>query len=369
MTHVPFDPRPCVGFYYDGHTSARHPVTVWPAATGLTIQKEDGTSLFWPANEVHQSHGRYAGEALRLERGHPLPETVVITDPSCHGAFAILLDRQARPVIRVPHSLPRRIGVLVGATLLSIAGLTAVVLWGIPAVADVVTPFIPPSWEQALGKATVTQLVPEGQACTNARVRQETEAILAQLLTAAPHTYDFHLTIVDGKLFNAFALPGGEIVVYRPLLQATQNPEELAGVLAHEVQHVLLRHTTRALVRDMSLALLVGAAFGDLSGVTAFAIQAARTFSTLHYSRGMEEEADAQGMQLLHDAHIDPNGMIRFFETMKDRERQVHIPAYLSTHPETDQRLSTLKSMVHVSDTPARALQTEGWGETKMLCH
>ena len=355
------------GYYYDGQTSARQRVTVWLAAGGMTIEKERGNSVFWPYAEVTQPHGEYAGEAVRFERGAPLPESVVIEDPSFLPSFQTTVAGNYRH-FHFPAPLSRRIGLLIGAGILSLATIIAVILWGIPAIADLLSPLVPPSWEVALGKAAVSQLAPHAQRCTNEQLLQQTQAILTRVVSSSRSPYDFHLTIVDGKIFNAFALPGGEIVVMRPLLQGTHTSDELAGVLAHEAQHVLLRHTTRALLRDMSLAMLIGAVFGDISGITALAVQAARTLSTLHYSREMEEEADKEGLRLLQRAHIHPYGMIRFFETLKEREEYVEVPAYLSTHPETERRVTKLRAMLQ-EPTDFQAVTTEeGWTKTRNLC-
>ncbi len=118
----------------------------------------------------------------------------------------------------------------------------------------------------------------------------------------------------------------------------------------------------------MSLAMLVGALFGDLSGMTALAVQGARTISTLHYNRAMEEEADKEGLGLLQQAHIHPDGMIRFLETLKDHQGYVDVPAYLSTHPETERRITTLKAILKESTDSHTVVPEEGWEQTKHLC-
>ena len=360
-------PRSWPAYYYDGQQSARHRVTIRLAPSGMIIQKEGGDTVFWPYAEITQASDQYTKKHVCFERGAFIPETIVIEDRTFLSSFqAIVTSNYCH--FHFPVPLSRRIGLLAVAMLLSIAAIVAVILWGIPAIANALTPFVPSSWEVALGKTVVAQLAPPTQQCTNQRLRHETQTILRRLLSPSHSSYDFHLTIVNGKAFNAFALPGGEIVVVRPLLQATQIPTELAGVLAHGAQHILLRHTTNALLRDMSLAMLIGALFGDISGVSAFAVQAARTFSTLHYNREMEEEADEEGLRLLQRANINPYGMIRFFETMKDREEHMEIPAYLSTHPATEDRIIKLRSLLK-DRIPSQEIIGEGdWNETKNLC-
>ena len=110
------------------------------------------------------------------------------------------------------------------------------------------------------------------------------------------------------------------IVVFRGLLERTESAEELAGVLAHEIQHVMHRHATKAILRQASAGVLVAALVGDVSAVVAFGIQSARTLGDLRYGREAELEADRDGMRMLHAASVDPAGMVAFFQGMQREE-------------------------------------------------
>ncbi|MCA9501300.1 MAG: M48 family metallopeptidase, partial [Nitrospira sp.] len=150
----------------------------------------------------------------------------------------------------------------------------------------------------------------------------------------------------DSPVVNAMAAPGGYVIVFRGLLQDTSSPEEFAGVLAHEIQHILLRHTMHLIVRHVSMAFVIAALSGDASGMMAYALQAAQTLQTLSYSRDAEDQADKQGFHLLQQAKIDPKGMITFF-TKLGKEQPVNDPLrYLSTHPATQDRLAHLTSLL-----------------------
>ena len=109
-------------------------------------------------------------------------------------------------------------------------------------------------------------------------------------------------------------------MLFRGLIEQAGNPEEVAGVLAHEIQHVAQRHATRALVRQASTGLLLAAMTGDASGVFVYGVEAARTLGTLRYSRQAEEEADLEGLRLLVAAGIEPAGMVTFFESLRRKE-------------------------------------------------
>ena len=140
---------------------------------------------------------------------------------------------------------------------------------------------------------------------------------------------------------NAFAAPGGYIVLFQGLLQQTETPEELAGVLAHEIQHILHRHGTRALLHHFSTELFFTLLAGEASGLVAFGLEGAKVLSTFQYSRGNEEQADTEGMHMLGAAEIDPRGMITFFELLQQQENNTpDFLQYLSTHPHTADRIA-----------------------------
>ncbi len=365
----PASPASWAGQYYDGRTTARHSVVIILTPSGLELHLADGTRAFWPYGVITQAQGAYANEPVRLERGSPIPEAVVVEDP----AFLEALQRLARKNERQfagPRHRASLVSLVVLASAASIALIAGMVLWGIPALAELVTPLIPTSWETALGESVVQQLAPDERRCTDGRLRDSVNSIMGRLAAARPDSpYHFHVTVVDGPMFNAFAVPGGQIVLFRKMLLSAERPEELAGVLAHEMQHIYRRHAMKALVRDLSIAAIVGAVFGDITGIGALAVAAGRTLTTLHYSRETEAEADREGLRLLQAAGIDPSGMVRFFETLKRHAGGAELPAYLSTHPDTDERIAEMKALAATTPVPAKPLLPGvKWDEVKNLC-
>jgi predicted Zn-dependent protease len=172
---------------------------------------------------------------------------------------------------------------------------------------------------------------------------------------------------------NAIAAPGGFIVLFRGLVEQTQTPEELAGVLAHEMQHVVKRHATRLLVQNASTSLLLAALTGDARNAMTLGLEGARILGILRYSRQYEEEADQEGMRMLIAARIDPAGLVRFFESLEEKEPGKEGPAfltYLSTHPSTADRVEGLKSLAAKADGQWITLVPDlQWREITRLCH
>lgn len=170
------------------------------------------------------------------------------------------------------------------------------------------------------------------------------QSIVDRLTQGSRFTYEVH--IAQDESLNAFALPGGVIVVHSGLIAATTQVEELAGVLAHEVQHVELRHSLRGVIKETGLRGLWAFVSGDLGG--SLAGQAAVALTSLQFSRDDEREADEHGFDALVAAGIDPAGMPAFFRTLNERA-EGPVPVFLSTHPasadrdrELRQRLATV---------------------------
>ncbi len=170
-------------------------------------------------------------------------------------------------------------------------------------------------------------------------------------------------------MVNAFALPGGDIIIFRGLIEKSKRPEELAGVMAHEIQHIEQRHMTKILIKDKLLDIIVSSMTGD-SGGAGTALIAAKTLGSLAYRRSEESSADTEGLKMLVDARIDPNGLIDFFETLKKEYGNMpDIFKYISTHPDTGGRIEKLGNMIKgYSFKPEKLLPDVNWEETKMLC-
>jgi Zn-dependent protease with chaperone function len=166
-------------------------------------------------------------------------------------------------------------------------------------------------------------------------------SIVARLTQGSRYQYEVHVS--RDETLNAFALPGGILVVNSGLIAATRRPEELAGVLAHEVQHVELRHSIRGLIKELGLRGLWVMATGDFGGTLAG--QAALELTSLKFSRDDESEADSLAFDALLRAGIDPAGMPAFFETMSKESADAPV-ALLSTHPLSEERKRVLEQRV-----------------------
>jgi len=363
-------PGAFTGYYFDGRTAARRQASVRLAASGLEVALADGTRLWWPLRDVRQTQGFYAGEQIRLERGAPFPEVLLVDDSAFLGALRATAPGFGRR-FHNPGWRRSRVLLTIGAALASIGAGAALYVWGIPAAAGVLAARVPVSWEERLGQAAVEHITASKRRCVDPQREEAIGAIVNRLLEPQPRVpYTLRVIVVDDMRINAFAVPGGQVVLLRGLVESARSPEELAGVLAHELQHVLQRHTTRLLLQHASTGLLLVAISGDLTGAMAYGIESARLLGTLRYSRQLETEADVGGLRMLLAADIDPRGMIAFFETMQDQDRRAPTATrYLTSHPLAAERLETLKQLA-ASHTGAfrPLLPGRDWTELRRVC-
>lgn len=166
--------------------------------------------------------------------------------------------------------------------------------------------------------------------------------------------YTFH--VVDDDDVNAFAVPGGYLYVNRGLIEAAGNESELAGVIGHEIGHVVGRHSARQMTQQYGLSMIAGIALGQNPGMLAqITAGILANGAVSRYSREMESEADGYGVRELYDAGIDPAGVPAFF----DKLEQMHgggggaVAQYFATHPDPGARAATTRSQI--AALPAKA--------------
>jgi predicted Zn-dependent protease len=215
---------------------------------------------------------------------------------------------------------------------------------------------IPIDQEVGIGRQAFEGMRPRLTLVNAGAAHQAVTAIGARLTKGSRFKYEFH--VAEDASLNAFALPGGVIVVHTGLIQATTRPEELAGVLAHEVQHVELRHSIRGMVKDLGLHGLFAIATGDL-GATLLG-EAAVGLTSLKFSRDDEREADQAGFDALIAAGIDPSGMPSFFETMSRQAKDAAL-AFASTHPASADREAALRARLSATTRTVTPLSLGAW--------
>lgn len=237
--------------------------------------------------------------------------------------------------------------------------------------AAVVTPYVPVAWEETVGQQIIEHLAPEARQCRDPdRLRKLNQVVQALAATRPISPYRIRLSVLDDTGINAFAAPGGQVVILRGLLEQTDSPEQLAGVLAHELQHVYQRHTTRAILDQTATTFLLSAMSGDVSEGLAWGLDGARLMGSLHYSRTHETEADLEGFRMMQTARLDLAAMIALYRIMQKDGRDHAGPSdSLSTHPDMGERLAMLLRSAGPPTADIRTLLADdNWTDIRTLC-
>ena len=246
---------------------------------------------------------------------------------------------------------------IVGTVVLFPVLVLLVFLWQADRIAATVATRIPVKQEVRFGEQAFEQMRPSLQLQDSGSGYEAVQSLGTRLTRGSKYTYRFHVAKNDA--INAFALPGGIVVIHTGLIAATRTPEELAGVLAHEVQHVEQRHSLEAMVKELGLRGLWMLVTGDIgSGLIG---RAALELTSLRFSRGAEEEADQRGFDVLVANGIDPKGMADFFIVMGEKAGPTP-PPILSTHPASEDREHALRARLEeVSASRFEPLQLGNW--------
>jgi Zn-dependent protease with chaperone function len=200
----------------------------------------------------------------------------------------------------------------------------------------------------------------------NSRVDNYLNELGRRLASHAPgEKFPYQFKGVNDRSINAFALPGGFLYINRGVIEAADNEAQLAGVMAHEIAHVALRHGTnqasKAYVAQVPLAILGGALGSNSTGAVLAQLGAgfAANSLLLKYSRDAESQADLLGTQILYDAGYDPRAMARFFEKIEAESQGGHPPAFFSSHPNPENRGGRVDQEVNLLGGSPRGVKTD----------
>ena len=186
---------------------------------------------------------------------------------------------------------------------------------------------------------------------------------LGQKLNASPKTgkFPFSFEVINDRNINAFALPGGPVFIHSEAIAAAQNESQLAGVMAHEMSHVALRHGTHEASKGQALQMVAGLA-SSVAGNSSMMGQLAQAgiglganSVLLHYSRSAEAEADYNGAQVMYDAGYDPHEMANFFQLLETKGSDGRMAQFLSDHPTPGNRVKAVDDEVQL--LPAKQFQ------------
>jgi Zn-dependent protease with chaperone function len=352
--------------YNDGHTAATVAVQTWPDPRGLTVAAPDGEEIdCWDWPDVRLAEPPARGRPVRLSnRSHP-------------GARLSIDDPAVIPVLRAHTKYLKRVpigrnGVLtIAGIATAFAAAAAFFVYGLPWVARPLAAVVPVAWEEPVGESTVAivnQIFARGhKLCDGAAGSAALQAMTRQLAATVETPYHIRVNVADSGIVNALATPGGRIIVFRGLIDRAKSADEVAGVLAHEIAHVVRRHPTQGMIASIGWSALLSVFTGGASLSSDAATRLAAHFATSAYSRDLEAEADEGALAMLAASGIGSAGLASFFRSMEKEEKAgLGLPEYLSTHPETGKRTEAAEKAA----IPARrrALTQKEWQALKAIC-
>ena len=316
---------------------------------------------------------RFLGEHLRVE-GTDIQDVLAVSlevsvigfhddtlqlawqkDDGTHAVTVTDPESQRRLVADAPPSIARKLGgsradirfhrgkwAAVVGVLGALVLLVVLVWWQSERVTAWLAGKVSQETEEHIGERALAQIEME-TALTQDGVAAKTVAEIGARLTVGSR-YQYRWYVSEDNDVNAFALPGGIVVVNAGLIRKAGSAEELAGVLAHEVQHVEHRHTLQQMIHAAGWAAMLAVVLGDVSAITAIVVH---QLGNLRNSRKLETQADTEGMKALARAGIPFDGLPGMFKRLKDEEKKTGDdgPSLLSSHPATDERIAELEQL------------------------
>jgi Zn-dependent protease with chaperone function len=342
--------------YYDGKTAKAHRPVVHLMGKTLVIGSDETAVLDrWPLSDIRVIDANKVTGGMNFGRiSDPAPRLMLLDSPSRQALL------RAQPELATWKVRETKRGLAIGGAW-TLAGLAiaAIAFFGWRHGAAALAQIVPKEWEEKLGAHIHAALTENLTVCKGEDGTKALRALADKLL---PEGLGVSLDVVDLKLPNAVAIPGDHIVISSGLIEMADSPDMVAGVLAHEIAHLELRHPTQSVISNLGVAatfsiILGGSGAGDVAYLA----------TVLSYSRSMETEADLRGIELLRDAGLKANGLAAFFKAMAKDEKEDGrdmMPDWLSTHPGLDDRAEYSA----VDDSGNAAMSDAEWQALRKIC-
>jgi len=283
----------------------------------------------------------------------------------------------ALPALAVKHRQDRgKQYRLVGLATAALASVVAAYVVGVPLLAGSITDAMPPQWEEGLGQTVVAQveqaLKPEAgfEVCDtdpNSLANRAIARFAAEVVAGTGTPFKPDIQVIRTKIPNAFALPGGHSFYFSALLDKTESADEFAGVMAHELGHVVHRHGMEQLISTSATGLLIGFILGDMTGMSVAGGLGAALIDT-RFSRDAEREADRFSSDAAKRMGFDARALMTLLERVNKDDGMSRAFALLSTHPLTAERKAELERLAAPDPNATPPFTPEEWQAIKSMC-
>jgi hypothetical protein len=327
--------------FYDGKTALVHEVGVRPTASELIVFRPSDSGILarWPTAELRLL-GDVEHEVVPLISRKGDHARLLVEDPDLQRQLAIAIPALTPLVARKPGPF-RRIAVLSSLLVLAV-----VFFWaGIDAGSERLAPLVPHSLQAKLGESVLGELTAGTVECRGEKGLEAINKLANRLAKAHGYGHAVSVSVVEGGPVNAFTLPGGYMVFYHDLIKQAQDGSEVAGVLAHELGHVVHYHSMKSLARAYGVDLLLKVITGGYSDMLNTLTSGGGLLLALRHGRAAEREADATGVELLEKLGMRADGVASFFERMMVGESgdMAEKAGIWSSHPPTRERVAATR--------------------------
>lgn len=355
--------------YYDGLRAFAQDVRISLEGEVLVIRAEDGRQIdCWPTAEIHRSESFAAKDAVKLRRGFARDDRLIVHSDDLDWLAAACSNLTKR---RDGGAFWRPVVIWAAVAVVSVVLLVTVL---IPLFAQQAAQAFPSELERRLGDRIAEQVIAavtfrQAQAedlavCQGVGGQRALDAMAARLAAGLNETVALRVRVVHSRRVNALALPGGHILVRAGLLGFAEDGDEVAGVLAHEIAHVALRHPLEITIKRASVSLLIGVLLGDVAGGSMLA-GLGQALIGAAYSREAELEADTLGAELMTRAGYDPTALSIFLERLEEKQGdRGGVVGFFSTHPAIAERSQTIR---HSPDGGA-IVEESDWRAIRVIC-
>lgn len=350
------------GRYFDGTSPIAQSVQVQPIIGGLTLND--------PETGMVIRH--CASDCIRLIN---FTENERRVDLAIEGEDGVRLTLEgigvrAQLARHIPHigghlsEMGAKAGFKIVAFLLVFMSVMGLFFWQFQ---RILPSLLPDSYVHTMGESTV-QFVHTifGETCTVPEGNRALDLMAAQIEGQTDFPYELDVEVVNSPIVNALAAPGGRIIIFRGLIDKAESPEEVAGVLGHEMGHVLNLHSLKRLAQTMGmelvLALLGGSNLGSIS----------QQLILVSFSREAEHEADLTAIDLLDEAAISTKGAAEFFERISKKNNHENVQGdwgnmqnYMATHPPSPERAKLFRTADKKMEP---VLDEQSWAALRSIC-
>ena len=342
------------GTYSDGQSALALDVRVWLGGDGLHISG-GGQEVIWPYDQLVSSGPVLARHPAQIGCKTLVGARLHVEDIRFAGS---LMDHAPHLGHRAHN---RRVLVPMFAAAFAIAAIIAGLYVSNISIAAGIARMIPQGARAKMGDQLAKSMT-HGRFCTHPEGVAALHALTARL--KRPGSKDaFVVRVGKMGMVNAFTVPGQRIIISKKLLDFADGPDELAGVLAHEMGHALELHPEASIVRSFGLSALGSLMFGQSSNMETLAA----LMLQLAYSRQAERQADGWALKLLRQARIDAAPLATFFRKIRKKYGDSgRFLTALSTHPATKERIARIEAAGHWAATPA--LNKAQWAALKKIC-